>query len=334
MLLSIIIPVYQVEDYLEQCLDTLLQCDLWNCEIFLSLGKSTDKSNEIAYRYEKEYPIIHTLFQKGTGLSDARNSAMEVAKGDYFLFLDSDDYIIPQNLDFIIEHLKNGTFQADVIMSDFYELNNIFGQIIEHFQIGIDSPIHYGIDFISTILCKRQNFWSIWRYIYRRSFLEKYHLLFLKDMMAEDVEFTTSVFLAEPDMIFCHSPYYVYRVGRTNSLMDQVTLKRLTDTVTILERSVFRAQESSFQYGLLLATQFQLEYLRNLPYTLELGKEEQYKGFLLYRNWREVLNKSSKPVIKIAALGIQLIGIPMAARLLYQLKLVKRWIKIFIRKTR
>ena len=68
MLLSIIIPVYQVEHYLEQCLDSVLACDLIDCEILLSLGKSVDRSSQICLEYEKKYPIVHMLFQTGIGL--------------------------------------------------------------------------------------------------------------------------------------------------------------------------------------------------------------------------------------------------------------------------
>ena len=68
MLLSIIIPVYQVERYLEQCLDSVLRCDLRDCEVLLSLGNSTDRSSEIGWQYEERYPFIRTLLQKGDGL--------------------------------------------------------------------------------------------------------------------------------------------------------------------------------------------------------------------------------------------------------------------------
>ena len=123
VLLSIIIPVYNVAPYLEQCLTTVLNCNLDLCEVILSLGKSTDRSNDICAGYEKKYPFIHILQQSGTGLSNARNCAMDVAQGEYLLFLDSDDYVDSFCLDTIISKLRNKSFRADMIVTDFYRLD-------------------------------------------------------------------------------------------------------------------------------------------------------------------------------------------------------------------
>ena len=325
MLLSIIIPVYQVERYLKQCLDSVLACDLADCEILLSLGRSTDRSDQISLEYEKKYPIIHTLCQTGTGLSDARNCAMEIAKGDYILFLDSDDFILPENLNYIISHLRDGSFRADVIVTDFYRLSRSSGRREEIFQIGAGTPVQRGLEHLPKMLKKRQCFWNVWRYVYRREFLEKNEIRFWEDMLSEDVDFTTSVFLAEPRVIFSHSPYYVYCVEREDSLMGSPTLKRLSDTVAVLEKSIRRMKESSFPYAPDFIAQFQFEYILNLAITVELPPEDHPTARHLYQNWQDVLAENPDRWVRIARKGIWLLGLSASARILHQLKMLRRW---------
>lgn len=325
MLLSIIIPVYQVERYLEQCLDSVLACDLIDCEILLSLGRSTDRSSQICLEYEKKYPIIHMLFQTGIGLSDARNCAMEIAKGDYILFLDSDDFILSENLNHIISHLRDGSFRADVIVTDFYRLSRFSGRRGEMFQIGADTPVQHGLFFLPQMLRRRQCFWNVWRYIYRRDFLEKNHIRFWEDMLSEDVDFTTSVFLAEPETIFSHSPYYVYCVEREDSLMGTPTLRRLSDTVTVLERSIRRMKESAFPYAPDFTAQFQFEYILNLAITMELASADRSAAQLLYKDWKEILADSPDRLVRLARAVIKIIGLSGTAYILHWLKMLRRW---------
>ena len=325
MLLSIIIPVYQVERYLEQCLDSVLRCDLRDCEVLLSLGNSTDRSSEIGWQYEERYPFIRTLLQKGDGLSDARNSAMEAARGEYLLFLDSDDYILPENLDFVLSRLRDGSFPGDVIVTDFFRRSRSSGRMEEIFQIGAGTPVRYGLEHLPRMLRKRQCFWNVWRYLYRREFLEEHGIRFWDGMLSEDVDFTTSVFLAEPEIIFCHSPYYVYCVEREDSLMGNPTLKRLSDTVAVLERSIRRMRESAFPYAPDLIARFQFEYILNMAITVELPPEDRPAARQLYQSWQDVLAGSSDRWVRIAGTGIGLLGLSMSALVLHRLKMFRRW---------
>ena len=330
MLLSIIIPVYQVEEYLEQCLNSVLRCSLQDCEILLSLGDSTDRSNEICYQYARQFSIIRVIKQGGKGLSNARNSATQQEKGKYLLFLDSDDYIISENLDHIIGQLRNGSFCSDVIAADFYELNCTTQEITKVFPIGEKDSVRTGIEFLPDFLPKRQNYWSVWRYLYRRDFLEKNHLQFWENKMAEDVDFTTRVFLAEPTMIFCHSPYYVYRVDRKGSLMDGNTLKHFSDTVAVLNSSIIRTRESRLLYAGILLSHLQRDYIYNLSLAVDLPKQDRVSAFCLYDDWRETLKGNTNSTIRFSAFSLSLAGIPITAYLLCWVRRFKHGIRKLI----
>lgn len=332
LLLSIIIPVYNVEPYVERCLCSVLACDLSGCEILISLGESTDKSEEVCRDYTERYPLIRTLEQDGRGLSNARNCAMRVARGDYLLFLDSDDYVDGQCLDSIISQLRSGSISADVIVTDFYREDLRLKRRVPCFQIGVNTVRHEGMDYLPQMLHKRQCFWNVWRYIYRRGFLEENGITFLENRLSEDVDFTTSVFLAQPDILFSHSPYYIYVVGRGQSLMDKPTLKRLTDTVYTLERSIARLRGADFPYAAEMAAQFQFEYILNLALCVEIDRAGQREALGLYRNWRQTLSDSGDPAVRWAKRGIGLTGLRAAAFGLHILKLLRRKVRRYRKK--
>ena len=332
IVLSIIIPVYNVEAYLERCLSTVLACDLTSCEMILSLGRSADRSGDICLDYKRKYPIIQVLEQSGTGLSNARNCAMDRARGEYILFLDSDDYVDSQCLGGLIGCLRDGSLGADVVVTDFYRFDLRLKRVVPCFQIGEATSLREGMDFLPHMLRRRQCFWNVWRYLYRRSFLEQNGIRFMENRLSEDIDFTTSVFLADPKILFTHSPYYVYVVGRGQSLMDRPSLKRLSDTVFILERSIARLRESSFSYADRMIAQFQFEYVLNLALTVEIGPGERGEALALYRNWRQTLAGSRDWAVRLARWIISAVRIKPAGYGLHFLKLLRRRIRKYLLK--
>lgn len=326
-LLSIIIPIYNVELYLERCLSTILMCQLEDCEVLLSLGESSDRSSKICAKYAERFPILRIIFQRGIGLSAARNSALDIATGRYILFLDSDDYVDSAQLDKLIDRLRMPDFSPDVVVTDFYRLDRATGHITKMFQIGANISERHGMDFLPFMLRKRQCFWNVWRYVYRRSFLERYDLRFTENRLSEDVGFTASVFLCDPEIVFLHCPYYVYGVRRGDSLMDCPTLKRLEDTVWMLTQSIQRLRQSNLAYAPLLIAQFQYEYLLNLALAVELPSEDRKDAFALYQDWSATMAGSTDPLIQAAKLSLRLLGLRVVSICLFRLKLVKRWLR-------
>ena len=94
-LLSVIIPIYNVEKYLHQCVDSVLHQNLNDLEIVLVNDGSPDNCPQICNEYAEKYPFIKALHKENGGLSDARNEGLKDASGDYVIFLDSDDWWNP-----------------------------------------------------------------------------------------------------------------------------------------------------------------------------------------------------------------------------------------------
>lgn len=326
MKFSVIIPVFNVEDYLQKCVDTVLPAIKDKDEIILSLGDSSDGSTELSYRLAKQRDNIRIVHQSGKGLSNARNCAIQQAQGEYILCVDSDDYVNTQLLCGLLEDIRAGHIDEDVIAHDFYRFERKTNSLIPVFQIG-DIPQRIGMEFLPHMLRRRQCFWNVWRYIYRKQFLLDNGIVYPENVLSEDVEYTTNVLLAEPTIRFVHCPFYVYTVGRGDSLMDSPTLKRLNDTVSVLTDAISRLNASHFYHAPMVAAQFQFEYLLNLALTVEIDRKERSAALELYRNWKWVLSSSADPVVRWSASVMRIVGIRIAAHGLHCMKLVRRWIR-------
>lgn len=118
-LISIIVPVFNVEKYLERCLDSLISQSYRNIEIVLIDDGSTDESGKICDRYAKEHSNLIVIHQENQGLSMARNAGLDIAKGDYIGFVDSDDYVEPKMFEELYNNLLGNN--ADISVCSFYE---------------------------------------------------------------------------------------------------------------------------------------------------------------------------------------------------------------------
>lgn len=105
-LVSVIIPIYNAEDYLNECIDSLLNQTYSSIEIILVNDGSTDNSLQIAEGYAKQYPQVKLFNKSNGGQSTARNLGIEKAKGSYFIFVDSDDYVTATHIEELYEALK------------------------------------------------------------------------------------------------------------------------------------------------------------------------------------------------------------------------------------
>ena len=108
--LSIIVPVYNAEEYLDRCLVSILEQDFSSYEVILVDDGSTDSSPLICDRYSATDPRFRTIHKENGGVSSARNSGLDLAKGEYVMFVDSDDALIPDSLEMLFEHMTGQDF--------------------------------------------------------------------------------------------------------------------------------------------------------------------------------------------------------------------------------
>ena len=119
VLVSIIIPVYNVEEYLEQCLDSVINQTYNNLEIWLIDDGSKDSSGKICDKYKELDSRIRVIHKENGGLSSARNAALDLMKGEYVYFLDSDDFISLDLIETYINFVRK--YNVDVLMGTLWK---------------------------------------------------------------------------------------------------------------------------------------------------------------------------------------------------------------------
>lgn len=212
MLFSIIIPVYKVQDYLAKCVDSVCNQTYSDIEIILVDDGSPDNCPAICDEYAKKDSRIKVIHKKNGGLSDARNSGLDVAKGDYILFVDSDDYIEADACEKFSHFAKK---RYDILIGDAI----VEGGICDLSHIELNGAIS-GALYYKTALIKQKTPIVAWINAYRREFLTENGLKFKYGILHEDVEFTPRAFLAARSVV-CTTNFFYHYMIRENSIMRQ-----------------------------------------------------------------------------------------------------------------
>lgn len=174
--ISVIIPVYNVENYLSKCIESVLAQSFKDFEIIVVNDGSTDGSVKIIENYESRYPdIIRSYYKKNGGLSSARNFAIEIAQSEYITFLDSDDYIDGNYLEVLYNAAKEN--DSDMVCGGQKKVDED-GTIL--------ARLRYPLDKNPSTILRRLN---ISGKLYKREHIEKYHMRFAEGKTYEDDPF-------------------------------------------------------------------------------------------------------------------------------------------------
>lgn len=202
--LSIIIPVYNVEEYVERCILSVVNQPVYpeNYELIIVNDGSTDESEAIVKRLSISYPSIQLINQENKGLGAARNTGLDKATGKYVFFIDSDDYISDNSLLSLLNTIF--TIKADIIL---FGLSEIYpGKKKRHINFHLPekgkllSVENYINDY--TILS------SAWQGLFKRSLIEQYQIRMPEGKLAEDDDFSTKIF-SVADTLY-HLPEEIY----------------------------------------------------------------------------------------------------------------------------
>ena len=226
---SIIIPVYNVEAYLRDCLDSVLAQTYADWEAICINDGSTDGSLDILQDYSLKEPRMHIFNQSNKGLSAARNAGIRAAKGDYIFLLDSDDWIVPDAL----ERLSKRINGQDLICFTGQKYNE---QDQTYMPSDVLTPAIYsnGMTYYYANALKSYAFPFVCAVLrlYRRAFLQAQNLSFKEGIYHEDNLFTPIACYYARKVTVIPDSLYVYRI-RANSIMTKAEPKRLSDLVLV-----------------------------------------------------------------------------------------------------
>lgn len=222
--ISIVVPVYNVEEYLSRCVESILAQTYKNFEIILVDDGSTDNSGELCNQYEREHKEIRVIHKENGGLSDARNCGMNDARGSYITFVDSDDYIHPLYLELLVKGIQKG---ADFSVCDFTEVYD--GNGIRKIEPNIvDISTINAKDGLIEILYQKFHDVAAWGILLPLSLAQKYP--FPKGRIFEDLYTTYQYYLDAKMVAFVRvSLYYYFR--RTDSIMSIRNDTFITDLI-------------------------------------------------------------------------------------------------------
>lgn len=215
---SIIVPIYNVEKYIERCIKSLISQTYRDIEILLINDGSPDDSKTICERYEKIDKRIKLYNKENGGLSDTRNYGLKRAKGEYILFVDSDDYIESNTVEVLISEMKkdnldivagNAVLEADGEDKKYLD-------ITKHDKNKVTNGLEYYVssneaDFFQASVCI---------YMYKRELILENNLFFEKGILHEDEEWTPRVMINAKRVKYINFIFYHYTASRENSIMN------------------------------------------------------------------------------------------------------------------
>lgn len=290
ILLSIVIPVYNVESYLGECVESVKHQMTEQCEIIMIDDGSTDTSGLLCDELSKDYCNIKTIHKENGGLSDARNVGINNANGKYIMFLDADDKLADKCIGYILEHIS--CCETDILLGRAmtFSDNNIEGNGCYN----IDSYSKYkSISEPASVFLKldrNPHFWcAAWLLIIQKDFLVKNGLYFEKGIFHEDELWIPLVAVKATSIFLFEESFYMYRVNRKGSIVSSLNIKREFDKLRITDYLI--KEESGSVYGdillkrrmaaLVFGVILSLQSYRNDPLYGELLNEIQKKMHML-----------------------------------------------------
>lgn len=319
-LLSVIIPIYNVEKYLPQCIDSVLSQDYQNIEIILVDDGSPDKSGEICDDYAEKHNNMKVIHKSNGGLSDARNIGIQAASGEYVTFLDSDDYWNSQ------ASLKN-------IMNTVLSNQNIdvfvFGSIGEYpdgtrvCREYRNNLIELKANDIGTVYKKCIEIGDIFESacikLIKRSILVENSLYFKKGIISEDNEWSFRLMRCIHTILFIDETLVVYRARREGSITNTAGVRHIRDIMKIIELSKkYYAENPSETEKIGKYELAQCAYLWFISLSIfgSLRREEKKEAVKLLERYKDIIQYSSSRKTILCSRLCRILGVEITSRIL------------------
>lgn len=233
--ISVIIPVYNVRNYLTVCLDSILKQSFADYELILVDDGSTDGSGDICDKYAEKDSRIIVIHQKNAGQSNARNHALDIAKGEWIAFVDSDDCIEPIMFEILYNQAVN--YNADISSCSFKSVDE---KNIAQYDYPTTVDAHsYELsldDVINGLLTHEKYRFEVWNKLWKRELIGE--IRFVESQLCEEVYFDRKIFINAKRFVSTDLPLYHYltnRNGNTNSQFREKKIGSLSEYIRFNE---------------------------------------------------------------------------------------------------
>lgn len=255
---SLIIPVYNVENYIEKCLSSVVNQTLQGIEIILVNDGSTDQSMDIVNIFENEHSNIRIINKENGGLSSARNSGLKIATGKYIAFLDSDDYIDETMLEKMYKRAVER--DLDIVSCNLTKVDPDQEILGEEKNVLDYSHTYNKYDVISEYLLNNIPAYA-WNKMYRKSLFDKYKITYPEGKLYEDIPTTFELLFRSNRIGFIDESLYLY-VQRADAITKVPSFKAGRDIISTIDaiKSSLHLNELYYKYEEVFQN-FSLRYL-------------------------------------------------------------------------
>lgn len=319
-LISILIPVLNSEKYLEECLDSVVNQSNKNIEIVLVDSGSSDRSIEIINKYIKEDERINLFNTNKTGVSAARNLALEKAKGEYILFVDSDDFLSDKDaLNKIMNNLEGNDvirYENNYLSDNKITSNNILESLKDNYKTGLE--------FLNDVLNKNNEYkWYLWQYVFKKDLWDD--IKFPEDKIFEDTFTIYRSLLKANNVKVLKDTIYTYR-NNTSGVSRKINYKICEDLIYVIKESSKYVSSLSIREETkqLLLNNFSFNYISIVNALSIVDSSEKDKVKQLLNDNKDILNNCLYGKAKTVKSIINVFGIDFVA---FVLKIRRKLIK-------
>lgn len=264
---SVIIPVYNTEQYLRHCLDSVIKQTFKDIEIIVINDCSTDNSLQIIEQYkQKDNRFVVVNLSKNEGQGKARNIGLETAKGEYVVFVDSDDWIIPEYVEILHSEITKN--DLDMVSASAYLYDDLTKKIIDRKRKEASASFLNKIKIERLLVLDKDGFVvPVWTKIYKKQFLVDNKICFRLDNYHEDNLFVFETIIKTKKIKFIDDRIYFYRSNRENSSMCEINRKftyfQLFDELkkTLIKADKYEQYKKVYFQYISIITATRLEYL-------------------------------------------------------------------------
>ena len=317
MLISFIIPVYNVENYLSQCIDSIICQSFRDIEVILVDDGSTDKSACVCDKYALRDSRIKVIHKENGGLSEARNVGLDFSNGDYVVFVDSDDFWIKSTyLEELVNILQNN-HSLDFLGYNccyYYSDRNLYTNWVEYNKLLLAETNKDKL-IINLVACGTFPMSACLKII-KRNFLIENQIYFQKGITAEDIPWFLLLLDRASNFKFVNTYIYAYRQNVQGSITNSFSAKSYTNLFNILKSETYRILHKSYSKELkhALLSFMAYEYCILLGYAKKhLNSYDTYRELFSYR-W--LMKYTLNPKVKKVSIIYRIFGFKFTCLLL------------------
>lgn len=317
--LSFVLPVYKVERYLPQCLDSILSQCTPECEVILVDDGSPDSSGAICDAYAERYPDVQVVHIPNGGNSAARNLGVSLAQGTYLSFVDSDDFIEPGSVEKMLAWIRDVHgdicfLQAVKVFPDGRRVS--LGEGMTH-QGLTGKTRREALSYMAT--CPKYP-GGPWAKLIRRELVERSNIRFPGDRrLCEDLFYTLELYMAAESFDALDFPYYCYRQNVAGSITSNISARYYFDKarfVTFVAQTYSRDREPVSPEGESALSFAAYEYSILIWHLLSMTGVDRQQAFVFLKDYRWVLRYGKSRKTRVIRSVVQVLGLEGTAKLL------------------